>query len=353
MNHTHAFEEQSQSMGMALAELGGGIYNVALIPWRCRRLSDSLSGYHHLLNHRKTRIKGMVHPAARHLCSGNIQANEKYLTHLKQQMETHRMIECLQECKCNVTSYPATEGILEQMQQLDKQFVEMQCGSEKQCRQIYWGMIPFSELVCTIYIRKWAYQDLVRDCSWPIQQSNEVRDAIKAGIPAPHLLMQQQCLDGVETCSWKLTTLKRQAGGWHQVHLRDCLLCAKTMGNDSKYRGILRTIKREELRSIWRQINWAIDDPSLGAVPFVQREEQGEIVDIYKMQAMNTEIQEVTKQRFDRSMSAPITMTSLRGRHGFLSDVHIPSDVDATTTLVLEEIIDYLAHCMKDIPKLF
>ena len=49
-------------------------------------------------------------------------------------------------------------------------------------------------------------------------------------------------------------------------------------------------------------------------------------------------------------MSAPITMTSLRGRLGFLSDtdfaiqmlrgeVHIPPDVDAPTTLVLEEII--------------
>jgi hypothetical protein len=49
-------------------------------------------------------------------------------------------------------------------------------------------------------------------------------------------------------------------------------------------------------------------------------------------------------------MSAPITMTSLRDRLGFLSNtefamqmlcnkVHIPSDVDTTTTLVLEEIM--------------
>ena len=65
---------------------------------------------------------------------------------------------------------------------------------------------------------------------------------------------------------------------------------------------------------------------------------------------MNAEIQEVTERRFDLSMSAPITMTSLRERLGFLSDtdfaiqmlrgeVHIPPDVDASTTLVLEEII--------------
>ena len=100
-------------------------------------------------------------------------------------------------------------------------------------------------------------------------------DAIKAGIPTPCLLTQQQCLGGVKACSRKLMTLKRQAGGLRQVHLRDCLIRAKTVGNDNKYREILRTIEREEQKSIWRRINRASNDPSLGAVPFMQREEQG------------------------------------------------------------------------------
>ncbi len=124
----------------------------------------------------------------------------------------------------------------------------------------------------------------------------------------------------------------------------------KSSGDEDKCKGILQTIEREEQKSIWQQINRAINDPSLGAVPFVQRMEQGEVVDIYKTEAINLEIQVTTEQQFDLSMSAPITMTSLRDRLGFLSDmefamqmlrseVHIPSDVDATTTLVLEEII--------------
>jgi hypothetical protein len=187
-----------------------------------------------------------------------------------------------------------------------------------------------------------------------------VRDAIKAGIPTPRLLTQQQCLDGVEACSRKLTTLRRQAGGLCQVHLRDCLIYAKKAGNDSKYRAILRTIEREEQKSIWRRINRAIDDPSLGAVQFVQRAERGSIVNIHETLAMNAEIQEVTEQRFELSMSAPITMTSLRGRLGFLSntdfatqmlrgEVHIPSDVDASTstTLVLKEIIRLFGTVLK------
>ncbi len=77
---------------------------------------------------------------------------------------------------------------------------------------------------------------------------------------------------------------------------------------------------------------------------------------------MNPEIQVTTEQQFDLSMSAPITMTSLRDRLGFLSDtefamqmlrnkVHIPPDVDATTTLVLKEIINFLTHSMMGISR--
>ncbi len=78
--------------------------------------------------------------------------------------------------------------------------------------------------------------------------------------------------------------------------------------------------------------------------------EQGEVIDIYETDAMNLEIQTMTEQQFNLSMSTPITMTSLRDRLGFLSDtefamqmlrgeLHISPDVDATTTLVLEEIV--------------
>jgi hypothetical protein len=120
---------------------------------------------------------------------------------------------------------------------------------------------------------------------------------------------------------------------------------------EDKCKGILHTIEKEEQKSIWRQINRAIDTPLHGTMPFVQRMEQGEVVDIYETEAMNLEIQVMTEQRFDLSMSAPITMTLLCDRLGILSDsefamqmlrgeVHIPPDVDTTNTLVLKEIYE-------------
>ena len=68
---------------------------------------------------------------------------------------------------------------------------------------------------------------------------------------------------------------------------------------------------------------------------------------------MYKEIQTVTEKRFDLSMSAPITMSSLRTQLGFLSDtdfankllagdVHIPWDVDDVTATVLGEVIRLL-----------
>jgi hypothetical protein len=62
------------------------------------------------------------------------------------------------------------------------------------------------------------------------------------------------------------------------------------------------------------------------------------------------EIQTVTEKWFDLSMSAPITMSSLRSHLGFLSDtdfansllagdIHIPWDVDDVTATILNEVI--------------
>jgi hypothetical protein len=91
----------------------------------------------------------------------------------------------------------------------------------------------------------------------------------------------------------------------------DCLIQAKDLGNETRCTGILRTIEREEKKTMWHQVNRAINDPSLGAVPFVQRMEHGQVIDIYKAEEMNREIQVTTEKCFDLLMSIIITMTSL------------------------------------------
>ncbi len=138
--------------------------------------------------------------------------------------------------------------------------------------------------------------------------------------------------------------------GLQKVHLQDSYIRAQESGDDSKCMDILHIIGREEQKSMWRRINRAVDKPSLGAIPFVQGLENGLVVDVTETDEMNREIQTVTEKGFDLSMSAPITMSSLYTRLGFLSntdftnnlltgDVHILWDVDDVTATVLDEII--------------
>jgi hypothetical protein len=91
----------------------------------------------------------------------------------------------------------------------------------------------------------------------------------------------------------------------------------------------------------------------------VHKMEDGAVIDITDTEEMNREIQEVTERRFNLSMSAPITMSLLRTKLGFLSDtnfatsllcgdVHIPDDVDDVTTTVIEEIIRLFSTFQED-----
>ncbi len=157
-------------------------------------------------------------------------------------------------------------------------------------------------------------------------------------------------MDGVEACTRRLKVLKAQLDGLRKVHLQDCLIKAQEDGDEARIKGILHTIKQEEQKSIWWRINRAINKPSLGAIPLVQKIEDGEVLDITETEEMNKEIQEVTEKRFDLSMSAPITMSLLHKKLGFLSntdfaisllhgDVHIPDDVDDVTMMVIKKII--------------
>ncbi len=155
----------------------------------------------------------------------------------------------------------------------------------------------FSEPVCTVHFQRRAYQGLVKLLDGTAHNSsNRFREAIQAGIPSPHLLTRNQCLDGKEACKRRLKVLKVHSGNLRKVHLRDCLIKAKEDGDNTRCKGILRTIRQEEQKSIWRRINRTIDKPSLGAIPLVQKMEHGEVINIMETEEMIKEIQEKTEK---------------------------------------------------------
>ncbi|KAL3768308.1 hypothetical protein ACHAW5_007971 [Stephanodiscus triporus] len=282
----------------------------------------------------------VVRPDARRLNLTNTRARSRYIAHLEAQMVIHWLPERLSACGQAITSFPTAASNKALMQKLDTQTEEMQRGSEARCRQLFSTAMPFSEPVRTYHYRRRAYQGLLNVLEKRTRNaSNAYRDALHCGIPSPQLLDAAQCRDGVEACARHLQSLKRQLVGLQKVHLRDSYIRAQECRDEDKCKDILRIIGREEQKSMWRRINRVLDKPSLGAIPFVQRVENGVVVDITDTDEMNREIQSFTEKQFDLSMSAPITMSSLRAHLGFLSntdfansllagDAHIPWDID-------------------------
>jgi hypothetical protein len=73
-------------------------------------------------------------------------------------MAIHKMTNRLEECERAIQGYPGHPDEVKKMEALDKQMVEMQLGSEKQCRPIFSTNLPFSEPVRTFHFRRRAYQ---------------------------------------------------------------------------------------------------------------------------------------------------------------------------------------------------
>jgi hypothetical protein len=162
----------------------------------------------------------VVHPHTRQLNSKNDRARLKYLRHLEAQMAIHKMTNRLEECEQAIQGYPGHPDKVKKREALDKQMVEMQLGSEKQCRPIFSTNLPFSEPVRTLHFRRRAYQGLLARFQNKVPStSNIIRQAIKAGIPQPRLLSSNQCLDGIEVCTRKLKGLQSQAHSLRRVHL--------------------------------------------------------------------------------------------------------------------------------------
>ncbi len=131
------------------------------------------------------------------------------------------------------------------------------------------------------------------------------------------------------------------------------MIQAQDEGDNARYEGILRTIERKEQKSIWKRINRAPDNLRLGAIPFIQRMEGSNIVDITDTKEMNAEIQRVTEQHFDLLMSTPITMLSLRKKLGFLSDTKFANNLLSGNVDILDDVADVTAMILREICRLF
>jgi hypothetical protein len=127
----------------------------------------------------------VVHPHTPRLSSTNVKACTKFLSYLEWLMQTHRMADQLSMCEKQITSYLVPPDVKHHMQCLNSRTVETQQGAERQCCQMYIPALSFREPIWVVHFQRQAYQALARSASLQSQQSNAVKQALKAGTPRP------------------------------------------------------------------------------------------------------------------------------------------------------------------------
>jgi len=88
--------------------------------------------------------------------------------------------------------------------------------------------------------KRWGYQGLLRIHNGKCRNvSNVCRDARRAGIARPKELTRAQVEDGIRYCNNRLWELKVHDKALRKVHLRDRVIEATQLGDDTRRRGVL------------------------------------------------------------------------------------------------------------------
>ena len=112
------------------------------------------------------------------------------------------------------------------------------------------GNYPSAYLSLTHWInKKHAYEALGRIATGKCRNiGNALRTARKGGISNTHLSVSD-CQEGIAVCKQWLKGLESSSRGLWKVHLRNCLVSAKALKDNTKYNKILQIIHKEETRS--------------------------------------------------------------------------------------------------------
>ena len=155
--------------------------------------------------------------------------------------------------------------------------------------------------------------------------------------------------DGLQLARiWK-ANLRQQAKGLCKVHLQDCLIGTQYKRQHKQMAEIKQKYNREKSKQMWYLIKKTMKDSHSLSVLRVQQVVKGKATEYTAQEEVEHTIQRKCKIRFTLAQSAPVMTTLLGERLHNLSDkalvrsiimgtYEIPSDMDPSTKLILEEI---------------
>jgi hypothetical protein len=191
-------------------------------------------------------------------------AVRNYLSQLQKNLEHHQLIEHTRELH---TKHKSRRKFQQGLNKLNKQSMDLKINTEKKCRKIKSGRIPFS-LKAALWIRRsQVYQSLLRYHNGHIRNcENLKRIARHCAIPNCFAITVEEVSLCLKVCTEKCNYFRKHGKQYQQKHLYQCLEKARESEDDNREKEILAIIQREKDRSFWRRLNYLMGKPRAGSV---------------------------------------------------------------------------------------
>jgi len=179
----------------------------------------------------------------------------RYNAILERLMATHRLIERQDAVISEIMDNKPTPKQRQQMETLDRQFVEFQKCAERRCRKIIKPELEFSPQVKLWQERMWAFKALIR---WrkglACNQTNVLRTAgrrLCRKFPNPRDMTLEEMEAGYEYCKGRKRLLRGTAPELRREHMHTRMMDAKAKKDKERVKAIKQKMARESGGKMW------------------------------------------------------------------------------------------------------
>ena len=269
----------------------------------------------------------IVRPKARRLNTRIPGAALAYQERFERLLLKHRIIERIG--RAHETSKDDLEATA-RINAIDRECGQYMLSSEKKCRKIKSGRIPFSPESALWIRRCQVYRSILRYHEGKIRnRGNLKRTARRCGIDWPLELTYNEIQARLLVCREQCEYFRNEGHKYRHRHLQTRLQSAREREDDAAEKAILAIISKERCKARWKRLNHAMGVQAGRSVQTVQVElEDGAIQEFSGQEDVQEAIwSNIHQRRFYLAEQAPICSGDLREDFGYNADTEAAAAV--------------------------
>jgi hypothetical protein len=269
----------------------------------------------------------IIRASARRLNTKVPRGTDRYIDKLEKDLRAHRIP---QRILAAAASSPHASVVKERTDVIDEEKAQYMRGSEKRCRKIKSGRIPFSDKSAVWIRRRQVYHSLLRFHRGEIRnRANLKRAARRCGINRALQLSVSSIKRRLKECEKQCNYFQRHGHRYRRKFLERRLSVARIKNNEKAVKEILAIIDREKQRAFWRRMNYSMKEHKRKSVRIVQvQDEDGGITEHNTQETVEQAIwNEIHGKRFYLAEQAPICQGRLRGQFGYMANTAAAEEV--------------------------